>query len=293
MVAAWHRARQRGEEVLMTAPTNDAVLALNRAAQDTRIRGGELEAKRSIQAGGSRLHVGDEIVSRRNDRDLLTDRGHPVHNRDQWVIERLHRDRSVTVSGANGRIRLPVDYVSKDVELAYAQTAHGAQGRTVDRSLTLIDGPVDARGIYVPMTRGRDNNIAYVAVEPGQSARDVMAAALSRDWIDRPALDVVRDHHSRVVEEPALLSSQTLRFAEIKDPDWFHCQLGSMTIAADRVTVLCSHDLYQLSEEPGQQPELITKTPENQAGFSSFLYWTGHSLAVQETLGLVRPIIAL
>ncbi len=165
MVAAWHRARVRGEDVLMTAPTNDAVLALNRAAQDLRVRNGELEMKRSLQAGGYRLYVGDEIVTRRNDRDLITDRGHPVHNRDQWIIERLHRDHSVTVSGAHGHVQLPAEYVVQDVELGYAQTA---QGRTVDRSMTLIEGPVGARGIYVPMTRGRDNNTMYVAVEPGQ-----------------------------------------------------------------------------------------------------------------------------
>ncbi|MEO8698062.1 MAG: AAA family ATPase, partial [Acidimicrobiales bacterium] len=211
MVNAWHRARLRGEDVLMTAPTNDAVLALNRAAQHVRLRNGELDTKRSLDPGGYRLHVGDEIVTRRNDRDLTTDRGHPVHNRDHWVIEKLHRDRSVTVSGSHGRVRLPADYVNNDVELGYAQTAHGAQGRTVDRSLTLIEGPVDARGIYVPMTRGRDNNTAYVAVEPGQSARDVLAVALGRDWIDRPALDVLRRQPQQLPQREALLSPQTLR----------------------------------------------------------------------------------
>ncbi|MEO8695678.1 MAG: AAA family ATPase, partial [Acidimicrobiales bacterium] len=211
MVAAWHRARQRGEDVLMTAPTNDTVLVLNRAAQDVRIRNGELATKRTLQAGGYRLHVGDEIVTRRNERDVVTDRGHPVHNRDRWVIEQLHRDRSLTVSGSHGRVRLPSGYVASDVELGYAQTAHGAQGRTVDRSLTLIDGPVDARGIYVPMTRGRDNNTAYVAVEPGQTARDVLAAGLSRDWIDRPALDVLRKQPQQLPEQSTLLSPQTLR----------------------------------------------------------------------------------
>ena len=124
---------------------------------------------------------------------------------------RLHRDHSVTVSGSHGRVRLPTDYVASDVELGYAQTAHGAQGRTVDRSLTLIDGPVDARGIYVPMTRGRDNNTAYVAVEPGQSARDVLAAGLSRDWIDRPALDVLQEIQRPAPLRPAMLSPQALR----------------------------------------------------------------------------------
>jgi hypothetical protein len=211
MVTVWYRGRERGEDVLMTAPTNDAVVALNHAAQNLRLRSGDLDTKRTLLVGGYRLHVGDEIITRRNDRDLLTDRGHAVHNRDQWIIEKLHRDRSLTVAGDRGRVRLPADYVASNVELGYAQTAHGAQGRTVDRSLTLIDGPVDARGIYVPMTRGRDNNTAYVAVEPDQSARDVLAAALSRDWIDRPALDVALENRRFAPECPALLSPQALR----------------------------------------------------------------------------------
>jgi hypothetical protein len=234
MVTSWHRARSRGEAVLMTAPTNDAVLALNRAAQDVRLRGGELDTKRSLQAGAYRLHIGDEIVTRRNERDLLTDHGYAVHNRDRWVVERLHRDRSTTVVGAHGRVRLPANYVSSDVELGYAQTAHGAQGRTVDRSLTLIDGAVDARGIYVPMTRGRDDNTMYVAVEPGQSARDVLGAALSRDWIDRPAVDVARENRHPAPERSAWLSPQALRDlwgeqAEIR------LQHFALTQAVDRV----------------------------------------------------------
>lgn len=134
-----------------------------------------------------------------------------MHNRDLWVIEQLHRDRSLTVSGARGRVRLPAEYVTSDVELGYAQTAHGAQGRTVDRSLTLIDGPVDARGINVPMTRGRESNTAYVAVEPGGSGRDVLAAGLSRDWIDRPALEVLNEIQRPAPSRPAMLSPQALR----------------------------------------------------------------------------------
>jgi conjugative relaxase-like TrwC/TraI family protein len=234
IVGAWHRCRQRSEDVLMTAPTNDAVLALNHAAQDLRLRRGELDTKRTLHASGYRLYVGDEIVTRRNDRDLLTDRGFPVHNRDQWIIERLHRDRSITVVGAHGRVRLPAQYVNENVELGYAQTAHGAQGRTVDRSLTLIDAPVDARGIYVPMTRGRNNNTMYVAVEPGQSARDALAAALSRDWIDRPALGVLHENQHHTPVRPALLSPQALRDLWEEQAD-IRRQRVDLTQAVDRV----------------------------------------------------------
>ena len=157
-----------------------------------------------------------------------------MHNRDQWVIEQLHRDHSVTASGVHGRVRLATDYVTTDVELGYAQTAHGSQGRTVDRSLTLIEGPVDARGIYVPMTRGRDVNTMYVAVEPGQSARDVLAGVLSRDWIDRPALDVLRQHRPTVVEGSALLSPLKLR-GLWKELDDLASQRYHLAQAVDRV----------------------------------------------------------
>jgi hypothetical protein len=74
------------------------------------------------------------------------------------------------------------------VELAYAQTSHANQGRTVDRSFLLLDGPADTRGVYVPMTRGRHSNEAFVVVEGEQTAIDVLAQALARDWIDEPAV---------------------------------------------------------------------------------------------------------
>ena len=76
------------------------------------------------------------------------------------------------------------------VELAYAQTGHGAQGRTVDYSLLLVDREIDNRGVYVPMTRGKIENHAYVAldIDDPRTARDVLADAVTRDWADIPAI---------------------------------------------------------------------------------------------------------
>ena len=110
-----------------------------------------------------------------------------MHNRDEWTVTKLHRGGAVTATGHNGTIRLPATYVADDVELAYAQTSHAAQGRTVDHSLLLIDGPTDQRGVYVPMTRGRTDNHVYVIADETHTARDTLETALSQDWIDRPA----------------------------------------------------------------------------------------------------------
>lgn len=57
-----------------------------------------------------------------------------VKNRDQWEVEAVHPGGALTVSGKTGTVRLPADYVAEHVELAYAQTSHANQGRTVDRS---------------------------------------------------------------------------------------------------------------------------------------------------------------
>lgn len=84
---------------------------------------------------------------------------------------------------------LPWEYVADHVQLGYAQTSHATQGRTVDTALVLIDAPTDSRGIYTPMTRGRDANHAYVAVEENRTALDVLTQAIGRDWIDQPAVE--------------------------------------------------------------------------------------------------------
>jgi hypothetical protein len=145
-------------------------------------------SRASVAAGGYRLHVGDLVATRLNDRELRTDCGLTVKNRDRWDILAVHRDGSLTVSGRTGHVQLPPEYVAEHVELAYAQTSHANQGRTVEHSLLFLDGPADTRGVYVPMTRGRHSNEAFVVIEGEETARDVLAQALARDWIDQPAV---------------------------------------------------------------------------------------------------------
>lgn len=180
--------------------TGECLLQL---AQQTRIQSKELDpTSPRRRVGDVSLLVGDEVVTRRNDRRLRTDRGLMVKNRDHWAITDMHRDGSITIAGRTGTIRLPADYVTRDLELGYAQTSHASQGRTVDVALLLVETPTDSRGVYTPMTRGRDANQAYVITEDDKTAADVLAQALARDWIDQPAharrlqLD---PHHSRQV----------------------------------------------------------------------------------------------
>ncbi|MGD9750934.1 MAG: MobF family relaxase [Acidimicrobiia bacterium] len=218
----WAQLRANGHSVAVLAATNDTVQRLNHLAQQHRIDTGELDPNgpAAHTEAGYRLLVGDEIATRRNDRQLRTDSGEMVRNRDLWRIDRIDRDGGILASGRSGSVRIPADYVQGHVELAYAQTGHAAQGRTVDHALLVVDGTVDNRGVYVPLTRGRHANHAYVALEPDdrRTARDVLAEAINRDWADIPAA-VYRQQLEQLApsgRQPAAVSPQPLEAADLR-----------------------------------------------------------------------------
>ena len=198
IVRQWWDLRSHGGDVVMLAATNDSAAEMNRAAQRLRLDAGETlpPLHRSQLADGARALIGDEVQTRRNDRSLVTDTGVTVKNRHRWVVEDVHDDGSLQiVDGERGRVTLPRDYVRTSVTLGYASTAMAAQGRTVDHSLLLVDGPIDAAGLYVPMTRGRDANDVWVVVDPGSPADavDVLADVMQRRWVDEPAIEHLPD----------------------------------------------------------------------------------------------------
>jgi conjugative relaxase-like TrwC/TraI family protein len=211
----WRDDREHGDSVVMLAVTNDTVDALNTAAQAMRVAAGEVDTARRVTASNCVVHVGDEIVTRANNRQLRTDRGVTVRNRAQWTVTDIHRDGSVTAHNADGTVRLPADYLSTSVELGYAQTVHAAQGVTVDRCLLVVDGPIGGRALYVGMTRGRHSNRVYVSVDRNRTARDILEAALVADWSDTAAIAVRAELHARPLErlsrtpglDPAALST--------------------------------------------------------------------------------------
>jgi hypothetical protein len=77
------------------------------------------------------------------------------------------------------------------VTLAYAVTAHGSQGLTVDTSHSLIDPATSRAGVYVPGTCGRDTSTFYVvcshtADEHSPQGMDRSPRAVLTDILTRP-----------------------------------------------------------------------------------------------------------
>lgn len=161
---------------LVVADTREQVARINTFAHRIRLATGESD-ERVTTAAGERIGIGDTIATRRNSRDL------DVANREMWTVVSCDGG-ALTVVGDSGRRVLPEAYVQRDVELAYAATAYGAQGATVPRSHVLVSEHSGAASTYVAMTRGRNQNTAHLVAETVDDARKQWCDVFGRDRAD-------------------------------------------------------------------------------------------------------------
>jgi hypothetical protein len=112
---------------------------------------------------------------------------------------------TVTRVSGHGSVVLPASYVTKNVELAYASTAHRAQGRTVDTAHAFASPTTTREVLYVSLTRGSESNHLYVDThydpDPSTghdgltavpSALEVLAGVLRHEGADVSATDMIR-----------------------------------------------------------------------------------------------------
>jgi hypothetical protein len=171
----------RRRTVLMIVATNDQAAAMGERARAALLDAGLVEPGTTIQLRDNLASPGDHIVSRRNDRNLVTSAGSWVVNGDVWTVVAVHDDGAASVRKHTdgSTITLPADYLAEHTHLAYATTAHRAQGMTVDACHALVTLDTSHEQLYVSATRGRDHNHLWVVTD---SDRDLI-----RDDHDLPA----------------------------------------------------------------------------------------------------------
>jgi len=179
---------------LVIADTREQVADLNAAIQDHRQHDQNTRGEITT-SGGDRLRLGDRVATRRNDPDLQ------VANRQTWTVTGIGQDGSLLLHSQGRDRKVPPEYASRFVELAYATTVHGAQGATVDAAHVLIGDTSGAASAYVAMTRGRKRNTAHLVAEDLDDARRQWVEVFGRDRADlgpaharRQAIDAI-DHY--------------------------------------------------------------------------------------------------
>jgi hypothetical protein len=191
---AWRADVADGRVAVMVAASNDAA--------------GQVEAGGVPIRDSNRAGVGDWVVTRRNQRTLGLFGGRDfVKNGDVWTVSARHADCSLFVKhhAHGGRVRLPAAYVAQHLTLAYATTAHRAQGTTVDVAHALVDSATTRETLYVAATRARHATILYVVTEKDPdmephlrygsplTARHVLEQALTQESAEKSATQTIRD----------------------------------------------------------------------------------------------------
>jgi conjugative relaxase-like TrwC/TraI family protein len=174
-LADWDAARHAHgpHQAVMIARDNGTRELLNRCARDLLIRDGTL-AHNAFSAGEREFRIGDRVIGRRNDRR------HEIDNGTLGRVTELHRHTgAITITTDIGHKRtVDADYVSRHLEHAYALTAHGAQGATVNWT-AVIGRPSEftREWAYTALTRARDHTRVYLIAEAtaGQLEREQYA----------------------------------------------------------------------------------------------------------------------
>jgi hypothetical protein len=206
---AWLNARANGRSVVVMATDHATVDQLAMRARAARVTAGEVE-EAGTSIGNQVVGVGDEVVTTKNDRRLVSNSGAWVRNGDRWQVLGSRPNGSFLLASLDGRgkVSVPSDYVSENVALAYGVTVHKSQGLTTDDAVLVVDKATNAEHVYVGLTRGRRRNLACVVTEPlddghlhlpAPTAHDVLAAALGRSGAEPSATEAVRSalSHSR------------------------------------------------------------------------------------------------
>ena len=218
--SAWQTDRSSGLDAIMLAPTRELVSQLNQRARAHRLAtepdSNQREASRlAMLADGNPASVGEQVITRTNNRTLRLTATDWVKNGDRWTVLKVNRGGDLTVRHRrNGRtVRLPASYVQESVELGYATTVHTAQGVTADTMHGLVTGEESRQQLYTMLTRGRIANHLYLQVvgdgDPHSlirpetvhpsTATELLEQILARDGAPRSATTLQRDQHDPAV----------------------------------------------------------------------------------------------
>ncbi|GAB7003985.1 hypothetical protein JCM18899A_14570 [Nocardioides sp. AN3] len=208
---AWRADRRAGKASILVTESAQAVRALNERARAERLVLDGAHDGREVQlTDGVRASVGDLVITRRNDRTLLTTRGGWVKNGDRWRITDIRKNGSLVIRRLEphrrGNAVLDPGYVRDHLDLGYAVTAYRAQGVTVDTAHVVVTAATTRQNLYVSMTRGRESNVAYVALdqpddahstpEPDDiTARTVLYGVLHHTGTDLSAHQTIEAEH--------------------------------------------------------------------------------------------------
>ncbi len=258
---AWRGDQTAGKASILVAETQQSVTTLNQRARADRIIDGTINPEREIPLhDGTAVCEGDLVITRRNDRRLRSGSSW-VRNGDRWIVTQLRDDGSITIRPTHrrfgGSIVLPAAYVAEHLDLGYAVTAHRAQGVTTDTSHVVVTATTTRENFYVAITRGREANHAYVAIDrPDEdhsqahpsdnleaTARSVLFGVLQHVGAELSAHQMITAEQDRWGSISQLAAEYETIAQEAQEDRW-HALLANSGLTTEQVESIFASDAY-------------------------------------------------
>jgi conjugative relaxase-like TrwC/TraI family protein len=209
LTADWYTDRQQhpDDPSRMMAESHTVRRQLNQRAQTLLLADGTLTGA-ALTIGDERFHLGDQAITRTQDRNLKHADGHFLRNGATGTITALGHDANgdptVTVDfDRHGELTLPHEFLTRRIRPGieggltpgYAITTHAAQGSTYRTGRMLTTDTSSKEGVYVGLTRGTSDTRLYLVASDSltpSNDRSDMGLPILRDT--RSALDALADH---------------------------------------------------------------------------------------------------
>ena len=258
---AWRSDQAAGKASILVAETQQSVTTLNQRARADRIIDGTVNPEQELPLhDGTAVCEGDLVITRRNNRRLRSGSSW-VRNGDRWVVTQLRDDGSITIRPTHrrfgGSIVLPASYVAEHLDLGYAVTAHRAQGVTTDTAHVVVTATTTRENFYVAMTRGREANHAYVAIDrpeedhshahpgdnPDATARSVLFDVLQHVGAELSAHQMITAEQDRW-GSIGQLAAEYETIAQEAQADRWHTLLAKSGLTTEQVESILVSDAY-------------------------------------------------
>ena len=175
MVEGWFDATCRHETIALVTATHTEAQEISEAIQRRRLESGTVHPGRAFTGQSAQaIFVGDVVQTRRNDPSA------DVQNRQNWIVKTIGNDHAILAASTDTTDlrKVSLEYAASHIHLAYATTVYGVQGETTDRALV---GPgVDAAGLYVGLTRGKQHNAVVLVAPTTDSAKSQLVEMMQR-----------------------------------------------------------------------------------------------------------------
>jgi hypothetical protein len=264
---------QENKTGMVLAYTNAETNLLNDAIRAQLKSEGLLPTEDSIKINGRSFALGDKVVFLKNDKSAVTVydkhgeriKGEGVLNGAVKLLQLIDAQGNLHFKSRTGHTTVVNPKTYDHLNHAYALTTHKSQGQTLDFALVAASKYMDAKGLYVAMTRHREDVQLYYKQEDFKSFKALTHHMATYDHKDLASDYTIEEQHhgayKRVQQYQSLVQDGVCVLKDRGDndqPNWGlynKIKSGQQALVGEILADFSAHQLYV--QQAGMTKEML------------------------------------